>query len=84
MVAVCGCYSCCSSLTAVGGLGFGVISSVVIYANVIEAASGPGIVGILDPTEDSQFFVLSGGMCESVCVCVCIQLPKHDGKWLLS
>ena len=46
----------------VGGLGFGVISSVVTYANVIEAATGPGIVGILDPTEDSQFFVLTGGM----------------------
>ena len=70
MVAMYGNNSCCSChLSAVGGLGFGIISSVVAYANVIEAASGPGIVGILDPVEDSEFFVLTGGMCVQ-CMCM--------------
>ena len=49
--------SCCSC--SVGGLGFGLIAGIVAYANVIEAASGPGITGIDGDT--SQYFLLTSG-----------------------
>jgi anterior pharynx defective protein 1 len=42
-------------LLIVGGLGFGLISGIVTLANVIQAATGPGAVGIKG---DSEYFVL--------------------------
>lgn len=48
------------TLHSVGGFGFGLISGIVSFANVVEAASGPGIVGILGGG-DSQYFVLASG-----------------------
>ena len=44
----------------VGGLGFGLIAGIVAYANVIEAASGPGIIGIRG-SDDSEYFLLTSG-----------------------
>ena len=44
----------------VGGLGFGLIAGIVSYANVVEVATGPGVVGVRG-SEDSQYFVLSSG-----------------------
>ena len=48
-------------LLTVGGLGFGLISGIVSFANVVEAASGPGIVGITGQPGDSRYFVLASG-----------------------
>ena len=55
---ICTFFSYC--FITVGGLGFGLISGIVSFANVVEAASGPGIVGITGGV-DSRYFVLTSG-----------------------
>ena len=58
----------------VGGLGFGLIAGIVSYANVVEAATGPGVVGIRGP-EDSQYLVLTSG--KKGCVHVQCSCPVY-------
>ena len=43
----------------VGGMGFGLISGVVAFANILQSSGGPGVVGVVN--RGSQYFVLSSG-----------------------
>ena len=45
-------------MSAVSGLGFGVISGAFSLVNVLADMTGPGTVGILG--QSSQFFITSG------------------------
>ena len=49
--------------STVGGLGFGMISGIVSFANVVEAASGPGVVGITGGVDSRYFVLVSGQPC---------------------
>ncbi len=53
--------NCCCffSLLPVSGMGFGIISAVVSFANVLQSSGGPGIVGVVN--RGSQYFVLTSG-----------------------
>lgn len=50
-----------SFLFAVSGLGFGTISAVAQFANILRESGGPAIVGINGVGKFNQYFVFTSG-----------------------